>query len=1254
VLPRPIAVLAVLTLILLSSVTVFGANDRFPSSDPNPRVGTPNDPKFDCAEADDEDTDVPPCSSVWEEQWQAFGFAPDYTERTATYHDAARLGQGQISGVSADVAWKTTLGRPDVAIAILDTGIEWYDNSLRTKIWLNQNELPLPQLASDATAANHDANGDGAFNVSDYDNDARVNKNAGPNGVANSIDAQDLIRTFSDNTDADNNGYIDDIAAWDFFDDDNDPYDASSYSSADGHGTGRAKEAAETTNDGSGDAGLCPNCQVMPLRVFDVFVAPGDSYAMATIYAADNGADVQEVSLGVLQNSKFAKFATQYAFDKGLALMQVSSDLNTSSHNYPTNYNNTIFVAGSVADAHGLGQNEEQFAEYFRQFGIGTNVPVSTWFRNANTTQFGGHAAIVMMGDTGSQATGQSSGAAGLLVSRGLELADDIGGRLTSNEIKQILTMTAEDVLPENTVGLGIPDPAQVGWDQHFGYGRVNLGAAVQSVAPGNIPPEAGIESPAWFAPLDPVATPMIPISGFVSAKRADNYYYMLQYAPGLEPVDSAYQTFAVASGSGSFKGNIGTLNLAAVANKLPGAAQGIPPLDPYQYAFTVRLRVIDNLGNAAEDRKTLFAFHDPTLKQGWPKNIDSGGESSMRFADLNGDGVQEIITANSSGELDVWTGSGTRAPYFNNGQTWLAPVPSLISNHLPDNGTIPLGRTGFTTPAIDDVNGDGRLDIVVANGEKVFALRYNGTVLPGFPVSINTAFSAPALRTKTNHIKPGIFSSPVLADLNEDGKLDIVVAALDQRAYAWSGTGALLPGWPVFMQDPNAAIPAGAESINTPAIADVDGDGHLDVIVPTNEIYAGSVPAASPGDLSDALAKGLLDTVLSSAGLVSSRVYAIRHNGTLADGNTTDNNGFVVDADAFLSGWPVKLGGVADILPLVGPGLDPVIADVDADGAPEIVLGSTLGSMIVFGGDGHAKFSLSPGPAGANAGPGANFNLFEYPAVGDTTGLGALSIYKGGLPAAGLVNLVAAGQNLPFTHVVQGWDAATGASLPGWPRATDDWQLLSSPSIANVGGGPEREVIVGTGLYLLHAYGPTGLEPAGFPKFTGGWLSGTTPIGDVDGDGLLEIANWTREGNVFVWDTTVSVCDGDHEWPGFRHDNRNTGAYETDAEAPGTIHDLTATSVPITNTVTMRWTAPGGDGKCGQADHYEIRTSRDPITDSNWSAAQLVATKAALPAGTPELHIIPQAPPNNRYFAIRAFDAAGNAGRMTMVVRPG
>ena len=31
--------------------------------------------------------------------------------------------------------------------------------------------------------------------------------------------------------------------------------------------------------------------------------------------------------------------------------------------------------------------------------------------------------------------------------------------------------MTAFDVDQPDTVGLGVPDPAQPGWDQHFGYG---------------------------------------------------------------------------------------------------------------------------------------------------------------------------------------------------------------------------------------------------------------------------------------------------------------------------------------------------------------------------------------------------------------------------------------------------------------------------------------------------------------------------------------------------------------------------------------------------------------------------------------------------------------------------------------------------------------------------------------------------------------------------------------------------------------
>src|SRR5438067_218787 len=263
-------------------------------------------------------------------------------------------------------------------------------------------ERAEPEHADGSTCSQYDCNGDGAFNVDDYAGDPRVDASAGTNGIEGVIDAEDLIVTFSNGHDDDGNGYVDDIAGWDFFDDDNDPYDASSYSSANFHGSGRAGDAAAEVDNGNysvnpptGDgAGVCPLCQVMVLRLWDSFVAPADTYGMATLYAADNGAKVEEAALGVLQNSEFSQAATEYAFHKGVALMEVSSDLNTSDHNYPTNYNNTIFVAGYVADPQGLGADNTPFASFIQQlntsfglnFPVGSQVPVGTWFRNSGLT----------------------------------------------------------------------------------------------------------------------------------------------------------------------------------------------------------------------------------------------------------------------------------------------------------------------------------------------------------------------------------------------------------------------------------------------------------------------------------------------------------------------------------------------------------------------------------------------------------------------------------------------------------------------------------------------------------------------------------------------------------------------------------------------------------------------------------------------------------------------------------------------------
>ena len=456
--------------LLFAAAPAFGT---FPGTNPGEsvRINTPNDPEFDRCEPDDEQGAT--CTNTFGQEYERFGFAPNGSQATALYHDplnshvqrmsaqntlAGRNPLGQVPGVSADRAWKYSAGSASVQVAILDTGIRWDKRSLRKKVALNRGELPLPRNGASA-CAQYDCNSDGAFNVDDYANDPRVSQSAGHDDEAGAdtfLDGSDLIATFTDSSDDDGNGFVDDIAGWDFFDDDNDPYDASSYSSADNHGSGRAEEAGQETNEADGGTAVCPECQIVPMRIWDTFVVDTNNFAQAALYAADNDIEVVEGASGGLFNSRFARRAFDYAYRKGVFFAIVSSDLNTADHNIPTLYNEAMQVQGTVSDVHGLGQNPpQQFMDFFNNLGVplGTNAPIQTWFRNSGTTQYGGHAHIVMPAVTGSAATGQASGAAGLVASFGRQH----GTPLQPNEIKQLLTTTAQDVVAPDTAGLGVP-----------------------------------------------------------------------------------------------------------------------------------------------------------------------------------------------------------------------------------------------------------------------------------------------------------------------------------------------------------------------------------------------------------------------------------------------------------------------------------------------------------------------------------------------------------------------------------------------------------------------------------------------------------------------------------------------------------------------------------------------------------------------------------------------------------------------------
>ena len=551
---------AILGACLLAAAPALGA---FPGTNPDEsvRLNTPNDPDFDACETDNEGGAT--CSNVFDEELERFGFAPGASQLTALYKPpfdahvtrlqaqntaAGRNPLGQVSGVSADRAWKRSIGRPDVEIAILDTGIRWNNTQLRKKIALNEAELPTPQTTGGAACAQDDCNNDGAFDVDDFANDPRVSVTAGHAESDALLDASDLIAAFDGDGDNDGNGYVDDIAGWDFFDDDNDPYDASSYSSASNHGSGRAAEAGSQTNEGAGGTGVCPRCQIVPLRSWDTFVMDVNNFSQAVLYAADNNIEVVEGAVGGLFNSRFGRAAFAEAYRKGVFLAIVSSDLNTADHNIPTVYDEAMQVQGSVSDVEGLGQSSAEIGAFLGDLGIPTvgadrHLVPQLGHDAVRRPRARGHARGHRV--PGHGPGGGSRGPGGLV-----RAPEDPGAPLEPNEIKQLLTLTAEDVVPQNTIGTGVADPAQVGWDQHFGYGRPDLGLALERIDQGKIPPQALITGPDWFAPLNLAQQASVQISGRLSAKRAAGYTWKLQWAPGIEPAEADFQDVSTQSAS--------------------------------------------------------------------------------------------------------------------------------------------------------------------------------------------------------------------------------------------------------------------------------------------------------------------------------------------------------------------------------------------------------------------------------------------------------------------------------------------------------------------------------------------------------------------------------------------------------------------------------------------------------------------------------------------------------------------------------
>ena len=112
--------------------------------------------------------------------------------------------------------------------------------------------------------------------------------------------------------DDDHNGYVDDVIGWDFFDNDNKPWDY------DGHGTMIAGIIAASWKDKDGMAGVNPLARIMVVKAINNFGHSRASYlSQAIAYAVDNGARVINLSVGGKDVTKVEQAAIDYAYAKG-------------------------------------------------------------------------------------------------------------------------------------------------------------------------------------------------------------------------------------------------------------------------------------------------------------------------------------------------------------------------------------------------------------------------------------------------------------------------------------------------------------------------------------------------------------------------------------------------------------------------------------------------------------------------------------------------------------------------------------------------------------------------------------------------------------------------------------------------------------------------------------------------------------------------------------------------------------------------
>ncbi|MEM1392639.1 MAG: S8 family peptidase [Cyanobacteria bacterium P01_D01_bin.50] len=227
-----------------------------------------------------------------------------------------------------------------------------------------------------------------------------------------------------------------------------------------GHGTHVAGTIAQATNNSHGVAGVAYEASLMPLKVLsDYGGGTIADIAEAIKFAADNGADVINMSLGGGGESQLMKDAINYAHGKGVVIIAAAGNENENSASYPARYPNVFAVSALGPDG---------LKAPYSNYGAGVDISApggSDAGKVLQATIDMDSEAEVFLGLQGtSMASPHVAGVAALVKASGIEEPD---------EIVKVISQSARVIQDD---GLN-----------YYGAGQLNAEAAVSLAQQGTI-----------------------------------------------------------------------------------------------------------------------------------------------------------------------------------------------------------------------------------------------------------------------------------------------------------------------------------------------------------------------------------------------------------------------------------------------------------------------------------------------------------------------------------------------------------------------------------------------------------------------------------------------------------------------------------------------------------------------------------------------------------------------------------------------